>query len=278
MGRQWWPNGWQPLPKHDPFKPLEDREAFKVRLSEGPRALSVSLSDTQTHTQRLLLSPLILFVLCLMNGNITSRAIMQNFAALLPMSSPEFLICAAAFLYYLEPSRTHTLAYPSLPLGRQHPSASGLDRGPRIRLIPWELVREINVYICNHIMLGTVAKGRSGNCRGAGQTEMYFACKSLGAGDIEWGLKGCISQSVSSVAQSCPTLCDPMNRSTPGLPVHPQLPEFTQTHIHWVGDAIQPSHPLSSPSPPAPSPSQHQSLFQWVNSSHEVAKVLEFQL
>ena len=77
---------------------------------------------------------------------------------------------------------------------------------------------------------------------------------------------------------SCPTLCDPMNRSTPGLPVHHQLPEFTQTHAHWVSDAIQPSHPLSPPSPPAPNPSQHQSLFQWVNSSHEVAKVLGFQL
>ena len=63
-----------------------------------------------------------------------------------------------------------------------------------------------------------------------------------------------------------------------GLPVHHQLPEFTQTHVHRIRDAIQPSHPLSSPSPPAPNPSQHQSLFQWVNSSHEVAKVLEFQL
>ena len=82
----------------------------------------------------------------------------------------------------------------------------------------------------------------------------------------------------SSVTQSCLTLCDPMNRSTPGLPVHHQLPEFTQTHAHRVSDAIQPSHPLSSPSPPAPDPSQHQGLFQWVNSSHEVAKVLEFQL
>ena len=82
----------------------------------------------------------------------------------------------------------------------------------------------------------------------------------------------------SSVAQSCPTLCDPMNCSTPGLPVHHQLPEFTQTHVHQVSDAIQPSHPLSSPSPPVSNPSQHQSLFQWVNSSHEVAKVLEFQL
>ena len=82
----------------------------------------------------------------------------------------------------------------------------------------------------------------------------------------------------SSVTQSCPTLCDPMNHSTPGLPVHHQLQEFTQTHVHRVSDAIQPSLPLSSPSPPAPNPSQHQSLFQWVNSSHEVAKVLEFQL
>ena len=81
----------------------------------------------------------------------------------------------------------------------------------------------------------------------------------------------------SSVAQSCPTLRDPMNSSTPDLLVHHQLPEFTQTHILRVSDAIQPSHPLSSPSPLAPNPSQHQSLFQWVNSSHEAAKVLEFQ-
>ena len=66
----------------------------------------------------------------------------------------------------------------------------------------------------------------------------------------------------SSIAQSCPTLCDPMNRSTPGLPVHHQLPEFTQTHVHRVSGAIQTCHPLSSPSPPAPNPSQHQSLFQ----------------
>ena len=82
----------------------------------------------------------------------------------------------------------------------------------------------------------------------------------------------------TSVAQSCPTLCDPMNHSMPGLPVHHQLPEFTQTHVHRIGDAIQPSHPLLSPSPSAPNPAQHQSLFQWVSSSQEVAKVLEFQL
>ena len=82
----------------------------------------------------------------------------------------------------------------------------------------------------------------------------------------------------SSVAQSCPTLCDPMNRSALGLPVHHQLPEFTQTHVHWVGDAIQPSHPLSSPSPPALSLSPASGSFPMsLSSSHEVAKVLEFQ-
>ena len=82
----------------------------------------------------------------------------------------------------------------------------------------------------------------------------------------------------SSVTQSCLTLWDPMNGSTPGLPVHHQFPESTQTHVHRVGDAIQPSHPLSSPSPPAFNLSQHQALFQGVSSLHQVAKVLEFQL
>ena len=81
----------------------------------------------------------------------------------------------------------------------------------------------------------------------------------------------------SSVAQLCPTLCDPVDCSIPGLPVYHLLPEFTQTHVHWVGDAIQPSHPLSSPSPTF-NLSQHQGLFKWVSSSHQVAKVLEFQL
>ena len=80
------------------------------------------------------------------------------------------------------------------------------------------------------------------------------------------------------VAQSCLTLCHPMNHSMPGLPVYHQLPEITQTHVHRVSDAIQLSHPLLSLSPPALSLSQHQGLFQCVNSSHEVAKVLEFQL
>ena len=82
---------------------------------------------------------------------------------------------------------------------------------------------------------------------------------------------------LSSVAQLCSTLCDAINRSMPGLPVHHQLPESTQTHVHRVSDAIQPSHPLSSPSPPALNLSQYQSLFKWVSSPHQVAKVLEFQ-
>ena len=82
----------------------------------------------------------------------------------------------------------------------------------------------------------------------------------------------------SSVAQSCLTLWDSMNHSTPGLPVHHQLPESSQTHVRRVGDAIQPSHPLSSPSPPALSLSQNQGIFKWVSSSHQVAKVLELQL
>ena len=99
-------------------------------------------------------------------------------------------------------------------------------------------------------------------------TKIRSQCILFGMGSVQF----------SSVAQSCPTLCDPMNCSTPGLSVHHQLLEFNQIHVHQVSDVIQPSHPLSSPSPPAPNPSQHQSLFQWVNSSHEVTKVLEFQL
>ena len=82
----------------------------------------------------------------------------------------------------------------------------------------------------------------------------------------------------SSVAQSCATLCDPMDCSTPGFPVHHQILELTQTHVHWVNDAIQPSHPLPCPSLPAFNLSQHQGLLKWVSSSYQVAKVLEFQL
>ena len=85
------------------------------------------------------------------------------------------------------------------------------------------------------------------------------------------------SDPIRSVAQSCPTLCDPMNRSMPSLPLHHQLPEFVQTYVHWLGDAIQPSHPLLFPYAVF-NLSQHHSLFQWVSSSHQVDKILEFQL
>ena len=102
----------------------------------------------------------------------------------------------------------------------------------------------------------------------------------IGITSLSWSLlRTFFSDSVqfSSIAQSCPTLCDPIDGRMPGLPVHHQLLEFTQTHVHWAGDAIQPSHPLSSPSPPAFNLSQHQALFKWVSTSHQVAKVLEFQ-
>ena len=90
-------------------------------------------------------------------------------------------------------------------------------------------------------------------------------------------LCSCTKVQFNSVTQSCLTLCDPMDCSMPGFPVHHQLPELAQTHVHWFGDAIQPSHPLSSPSP-AFNHLHHQGLFQWVSSFHQVAKVLEFQL
>ena len=96
-----------------------------------------------------------------------------------------------------------------------------------------------------------------------GSVSKKSACNAGDLGSIPGsGISPREGNQFSSVAQSCPTLCDPMNCSTTGLPVHQQLPEFTQTHVHRVSDAIQPSHPLSSPSPPAPNPSQHQSLFQ----------------
>ena len=93
-----------------------------------------------------------------------------------------------------------------------------------------------------------------------------------------WGTGKSFWLQFSSVARSCPTLCDPLDCSMPGLPVHHQLPELTQTHVHWVRDAIQPSHLLSFPSPPTFHLSQQQGFFQCVGSSHQVAKVLEFQL
>ena len=96
---------------------------------------------------------------------------------------------------------------------------------------------------------------------------LIFSSKTWKLSSLNTG--GGSSVQFSSVAQSCLTLCDPMNCSTPGLSVYHQLPEFTQTHVHRVSDVIQPSHPLSSSSPPTPNPSQHQGLLQWVNSSHK---------
>ena len=130
-------------------------------------------------------------------------------------------------------------------------------------------------------------RNEKGNCwssvfisaRGWGwrQNERNWAW--LGAGRVQLTYREQRLLQFSSVQSlSRVRLCNPMNRSTPGLTVHHQLPEFTQTHVHWVSDAIQPSHPLSSPSPPAFNLSHHQGLFKWVSSLHQVAKVLEFQL
>ena len=114
------------------------------------------------------------------------------------------------------------------------------------------------------------------------QTERAWTCHCSASIPKTWfyaklGGKNWEKIQFSLVTQLCPTLCDPLNRSTPGLLVHHQLPESTQIHVHWVGDTIQPSNPLSSPSPPVFNLSQHHGLFKWVSSSHQVAKVLEFQ-
>ena len=121
--------------------------------------------------------------------------------------------------------------------------------------------------VCLDWILGNSHKlNKNPKCSLESQMYIYLGSCCLGGSTVQF----------SSVAQSCPTLCDPTNHSTPGLLVHHQLPEFTQTHVHWVGDDIQPSHPLSSPSPPAFNLSQHPGLFKWVSSLHQVAKVLEF--
>ena len=116
---------------------------------------------------------------------------------------------------------------------------------------------------CMYLLVGNGSLHLSGEQHPPGQ-ESWSRSPVL-AGNMHWGGSGKTvirSDQIRSVAQLCPTLCDPMNCSTPGLPVHHQLLEFTQTHVHQVSDVIQPSHPLSSPSPSAPNPSQHQSLFQ----------------
>ena len=112
-------------------------------------------------------------------------------------------------------------------------------------------------------------------------TDREMSIGSVTSGWMQWSIQRNSCESIcccSSVAKSCLTLYDPMDPSTLDFPVLHYLLEFAQTHVHWVGDAIQPSHPLFPPSSPAPSLSQHQGLFQWVSSYHQVAKVLEHQL
>ena len=149
------------------------------------------------------------------------------------------------------------MSYSLWPHGLQHtrlpcPSPSPRACSNSCPLSQWSVILSNNLILCHLLLL----------------LHSIFSCGT-------WDLVTC---QFSSVAQSCPTLCDPMECSTPGFPVPHQLPEFTQTHVHWVSNAIQPSHPLSSPSPPAFNLAQHQGLFKWVSSSHQVAKVLDFQL
>ena len=107
---------------------------------------------------------------------------------------------------------------------------------------------------------------------------MCLCTHTMGSQRVRHNWETNTSVQLGSVPQSCPTLCNLMDCSMPGLSVHHQPPEFIQTHVLWIGDAIQPSHPLSSPSPPTFNLFQHQSLFKWVSSSHQKAKVLELQL
>ena len=148
----------------------------------------------------------------------------------------------------------------------------------------WKIVKEMGIPDHLTCLLRNLYAGQEATVRTRHWTMDWFQIrKGVHQGCI---LSPCLSNlyaefssvQFSSAAQLCLTLCDPMDCSTPGFPVHHQLQELSQIHVHQVSDAIQPSHPLSSPSPPAFNLSQHHGLFQWVSSSHQVAKVLEFQL
>ena len=146
----------------------------------------------------------------------------------------------------------------------------------------WKILKEMGIPHHLTCLLRNLYAGQEATVRtGHGTTDWFQIGKGVRQGCIlsPW-LFNLYAESVqfSSVAQLCLTLCDPMDCRPPGFPVRHQLSELAQAHVHQVGDAIQPSHPLSFPSPPAFSLSQHQDLFQWVSSSHQVAKVLELQL
>ena len=126
----------------------------------------------------------------------------------------------------------------------------------------------VSIMLSDHTRNG----GGSYFCQSTVDSKQQFYCCKL----LKYGVFPGVQ--FTSLTQTCPTLCDPMNHSMPGLAVHHQLLESTQTRVHWVSDAVQPSHPLLSPSPPALNLSYNQGLFQWVSSSHQMAKVLEFQL
>ena len=168
------------------------------------------------------------------------------------------------------------------------------QRGGRASLRKRGSCLECSDFVVRHMIIEPLAPLRKGSCLNhLGELfNLYIPLLSSWFSSL-WGMFSSVlteplkeicynlpvySVQFRSVTQLCPTLWDPLDCSMPGFPVHHELLELTQTHVHWLGDAIQPSHPLSSPFPPAFNHSQHQGLFKWVSSSHQVAKVLEFQL
>ena len=183
------------------------------------------------------------------------------------MNQPRVYMCSSSW--------TH-LPPPSHPIPQGHPSTLDLSTMSQALNLDWWSISHMVTYMFHTTLSNHPTLAFSHRV----QKSALYICVCFVVSHIGSLLPSFFSSVLqfSSVTQSCPTLWNPMNRSTPGLLVHHQLSEFTQTHVNQVSDAIQPSHPLSSPSPPAPNASQHQSLFQWVNSPHEVAKVLDFQL